>query len=407
MEKLRTLLERRWAANAAALCVAAAFYLLLQNLGGIAGWFASVLHLLSPIFIGLVLAYLIDPVVQFFERRVFAGWKWKKLHTLCVFIAVILTLLLLSLFILAVVPALVHSGTGLINNMDGYVKATRTLYEQLSASDLGRMLNLASASELLDTVLETVTDSLRDNVGTILNKSVSLGSSLFNALIGIILAIYFLSGKADLLKGVRRLRSALLPPEKLEKHDAFLRDCHRIFIQYIGCNLLDGFVIGSANALFMAIARMPYAALVSVTVGVTNLLPTFGPIIGALIGGFVLVLVNPADALLFLIFTLVLQTVDGYFLKPLLFRGSFGIPAVWSLVSIIVGGKLFGAVGILLAIPTVAVLTGLYTRWLESRTGAGAEQASAHAQPLSTPPETETAPAALRVHSEKKEVKKA
>jgi predicted PurR-regulated permease PerM len=106
----------------------------------------------------------------------------------------------------------------------------------------------------------------------------------------------------------------------------------------------------------MLIVRMPYSVLISVIVGVTNLAPTFGPIVGAVIGAFILVLVEPWQALVFLIFTIVLQTLDGYILKPKLFGGSLGVSALMILISIILGGRLFGVMGILVAIPFAAIL---------------------------------------------------
>ena len=110
----------------------------------------------------------------------------------------------------------------------------------------------------------------------------------------------------------------------------------------------------------MTIAGMPYVILTSVVVGVTNLAPTFGPIVGGVIGGFILVLVNPWYALWFIIFTIILQTCDGYVIKPKLFGGSLGVPAVWILVSIIVGGRMFGVWGVLLAIPFAAIFDYIF-----------------------------------------------
>ena len=124
--------------------------------------------------------------------------------------------------------------------------------------------------------------------------------------------------------------------------------------------MLDGIIVGVINAIFMVIARMPYVSLISVVVGVTNLIPTFGPVIGAVIGAFILVLVNPMQALIFLIFTMVLQLIDGYILKPKMFGGSLGVPAAWILISIVVGGKLFGIPGIVLGIPFAAIISFVY-----------------------------------------------
>ena len=143
-------------------------------------------------------------------------------------------------------------------------------------------------------------------------------------------------------------------------HNAFWKKCHEILIRFIGFDILEGIIVGLINAILMIIFRMPYISLISVIVGVTNLLPTFGPIIGALIGAFILVLVDPMAALIFLIFTMVIQLFDGYILKPRLFSDSLGVPAAWILISIVVGGKLFGAAGIILAIPFAAIISFIY-----------------------------------------------
>ena len=137
-----------------------------------------------------------------------------------------------------------------------------------------------------------------------------------------------------------------------------------LFIQYIGCSLLDGFIIGTVNAVFMLIFRMDNITLISVIVGVTNLLPTFGPIIGAIIGAFFLVITNPMDALIFIIFSVILQAIDGYVIKPKLFSSSLGLSPVLSLIAIILGGKMFGFIGILLSIPVTAVLVMIYNEQL-------------------------------------------
>lgn len=131
-------------------------------------------------------------------------------------------------------------------------------------------------------------------------------------------------------------------------------------IRYILCDLLDGMIIGVANAVFMLLVGYPYVPLISVVVGVTNLAPTFGPILGAVIGAGILLLVNPWYALVFLIFTIALQTVDGYIIKPKLFGNTLGVPSIGILVSIIVFGRMFGAIGVLLAIPFAAIIDYIY-----------------------------------------------
>ena len=187
-----------------------------------------------------------------------------------------------------------------------------------------------------------------------------MGSALFNIGIGFILAVYFMMGKSGILGAIDKLRRAAHTEEIYERNTVFLSRCHKILIRYIGCNILDAVIIGLINAVFMIVTGMPYVPLISLVVGVTNLLPTFGPIIGGAIGAFILVLIDPMHALIFIIFTMVLQTFDGYILKPKLFGESLGVSAVVILVTIILGGKIFGVIGILLAIPFAAIMTFLY-----------------------------------------------
>ena len=155
-------------------------------------------------------------------------------------------------------------------------------------------------------------------------------------------------------------------------------------------NLLDALVIGCINAMFMAIAGIPYVGLVSFVVGATNLIPTFGPIIGAVVGALVLALVKVRYAIIFLIFTVVLQTCDGYLGKPKLFGTSLGVSSLWILVGVVVGGRMFGTAGMLLAIPAVAILDDLYSDycmpWLERR-ARRREQEKAEAKLEETQPE--------------------
>ena len=146
-------------------------------------------------------------------------------------------------------------------------------------------------------------------------------------------------------------------------------------------SLLDALIIGSANAVFMTVTGMPYVGLISVVVGVTNLIPNFGPIVGGAIGAFILILIKPMSALGFVIFCLLLQTVDGYILKPRLFSGSLGVSGLLILSSTIVLGNMFSVLGILLSIPTAAVLSFLYhdylLPWLKKRKESGAAAGTA------------------------------
>lgn len=371
MEKIRELLKKPWAAYTAATCSAVVLYLLLLHLTGpIAAWLQSLLKMLSPIVTGIILAYLLDPIVKWLERHVFKKIKREPLrHTLAVVLAILVVLILLVLLIITLVPALIDSISGLIGRADSYSDVFKSLLERLENLDVG--LDLTTLKNSLGGSVKELLQKLTANMGSLLSKLSGFGSSLVDFAMGVILAIYFMMDKKRLLAGIEKLRRSGLTPRRYETRTSFWRRCHEIFIQYIGCSLLDALIVGAANAVFMAVMGMPYIPLISVIVGVTNILPTFGPVIGGAIGALILVLDKPINALWFLGFTLVLQTADGYIIKPRLFSSSLGIPAVLSLISIILGGKLFGMLGILLAIPVAAVVQFLYTDsflpWLEKR----------------------------------------
>ena len=177
--------------------------------------------------------------------------------------------------------------------------------------------------------------------------------------------------KKNLQNGFKKFMQALLSRNSYRSGANLWSRCNRILVRFIACEFLDALIVGAANSVFMLIAGLPYNALISVVVGVTNLAPTFGPIVGGVIGAFILLMVNPWYALWFLIFTVILQTVDGYLLKPKLYGGQLGVSSVWILIAIVVGGRIFGVVGILLAIPAAAIIDILYKEsflpWLQRR----------------------------------------
>lgn len=374
MKKWEEILEKRWVANLVAVCGGVLLYMLLDNFGIISEKVVAIFRMLSPIIVGLVMAYLIDPIAKFFDQKVFRMMKNESRRWgLSVILAIIFVIILIILFIISLVPSLIDSFNLLVANLENYAANIDGVIAKIN--DLGIPLNLKlNLVDIIEYIEDTTDDLLNyivKNMNVILKTSQNIGVSLFNGAVGFIFGIYFLLGKKNLLAGGNELRQAAMKEQTFQKHNEFWNRCHEIFIRYIGYNLLDGMIVGVVNGIVMLILQMPYVTLISVVVGVTNLLPTFGPIIGAVIGAFILVLNRPVYALWFLILTIVLQTIDGYVLKPKMFGGSMGIPPVWTLIAIIIGGKLFGVMGIFLAIPVAAVISFLYKErflpWLKNR----------------------------------------
>ena len=353
--------NRKWYNNAVAIVIGVVSYVALTNLGIINDFLRNVGGYYMPIFYGGVIAYLVNPLASALQKRVFKNLRNETLKwTLSVFAGMFLVLLFLSALLFMLVPQLFESIMLLVSNMDSYIVRLNGLIEGMNIGtlDIGSHVEemMGSPEDLLKTASQFLSTSLR----RILSTSANIGRTIFNLLIASILSIYLLLAKDSIKTGSRRLMRSLMSQKWYDIVLNFMARCNNILVRYIVFSLFDGVIVGGANAIFMAICGMQYVGLVSVVCGVTNLIPSFGPVIGAVIGGFILLLVNPWHALLFLGFTAVLQTLDGYVIKPKLFGDSLGVSGLLILISIVLFGNIFGVVGILLAIPLAAIIDFTY-----------------------------------------------
>ena len=355
---IRNIKDKKWYPMAVALCIAIAFYFLLSHIATIWGIIKSIGYFVYPVIAGIIVAYLINPLMRLFEEKVFRKIKKAKVkRTLSLSVSMVIVLAFIGLIIGTLVPQLYGSVVNLYSNRENYLRTLNEWLNSLGAGNSnlkGYVDNLFSSS---NSWLEMAVDFLSQNGGNIGAKITKVGGHVGTWVIGFIFSLYFLAEKekmgeiaTDILKHIQR------DEEKTERTLKHLRKIDTILTRYIIFSIIDGLIIGVINYFLMLIFGMQYRGLVSVIVGVTNLVPTFGPLIGAAIGGFILLLVNPRHALYFLIFTVVLQTIDGYILKPKMFGETFGVSGLWILVAIIVGNRVLGVLGIVLAIPFVAIV---------------------------------------------------
>ena len=352
----KDMLGKNWIPYTVATCSAVVVYLLLSHIGNIWHGITVVFGFISPVFGGIILAYLIDALVVFFEKKVFkkiSSDKRRRLVSLVV--AMLLLLAFLVTLALTLIPQVFESVRVLVNNLGGYVRSLQDTFDQPVLTFGKFSLDISTLIQYGEGMLERLALTLRENIGRVLDASVNIGKGFFNGVICVILAIYFLMSKEQLLEVIKKAMWQHMDEQKFRRLSLVGRQCNRILISYIACDLFDGLIVGVANFIFMTVFGMPYGVLVSVFVGLTNLLPTFGPIIGGAIGAFILLLANPGHMVWFLVFTVILQTIDGYIIKPHLFGDSLGVPPLWVLVSVIVGGRIFGVWGIMLAIPFAAI----------------------------------------------------
>ena len=334
-----------------------AFYLLLNNLGYFLGRIGIFIKILSPFAGGIVIAYILDPMVKFFYARLFKEKRGTR--GFAILLAYAVAILLLMLLAWLVVPQIVNSIGMLFTNFPSYIQGVQEmlLYVQ---SEYG--IDLQQATKMLDdseAMVKEIYAMATDAMPQIVASIGSVASNFVAIFTSIAASIYMLADKNHLLHQLRTLAHAFLP-EKVASNT--LRICHYANVNFTGFfvgKIIDSAIIGVITFVAMTILRLDFAVLISVFIGITNIIPVFGPFIGAIPSVFILLLIDPLQAVIFCVLILIIQQVDGNFIGPKILGSSIGISALWILFSIVVGGDLFGIVGMIVGVPVFATLYGL------------------------------------------------
>lgn len=358
-------LNTPWVAYTIATCSAVILYVLLTHLGVIGRGLRGLGTFFSPIVLAAIIAYILNPLVGVFEKYVFHKIRPQRIrHDVSTAAALVFFFLVVTVLLVALIPQVIGGIMTFAGNFEIYARSMQRLLNRLNTAAANMNIDISALINSGGDLLNTIRSWLPKNVNSIVNTSINLTMGIFESVIAFILAVYFLTSKDSIKAGFKFLLQAILSVNVYPTVVDFLRRCHVILLRYIVYSLVDAVIIAFSNWIFMKAAGLPYAVLLSVVVGVANLVPTFGPFVGGAIGAFILVLVNPWFALWFLLFTLVIQTIDGYILKPRLFGDSLGVPAVWVLIAIIFFGRIFGILGVVISIPLSAILTYMYRSWV-------------------------------------------
>ena len=362
-----------------AFCVIACsilFYMALAYLPVIGTALKSLARILSPFIWGLIITYLLAPLYKGLYQGFFlplteklSGKKKKgspKLaKALSVLLSIIVFLAMITALVYLIIPQLYSSIETIVNNSPGYI-------DKLSEWSKN---TLANYPELRDFVTEKF-EEINTNLFTWIRDTIlpGLGSfvsnitagvyyflrAVYNIVIGIIVSAYLLSNMETASARAKRLCYCVFGVEWAEKIRSAIRFTDRTFMGFINGKLLDSAIIGLICYVVCAILKMPYALLVSVIIGVTNIIPFFGPLIGAIPSAFIILLVDPLKALIFVIFIIILQQLDGNIIGPKILGSSIGINGFWVMFSIILGAGLFSFWGMLLGVPVfVVIYTGI------------------------------------------------
>lgn len=334
-----------------------ALYLTLNNLGYFLGKIGVFIGIVSPFAGGIVIAYVLDPMVKFFYTKLFR--EKKKTRGFAILLAYLVAILLLVLLAWLVIPQIVDSIAMLFTNFPSYIQSVQDMLgmaQELFGVDLSSATKVLDDSEAMVKEIYSMASAAMPQIVASIGSVASNFVAIFTSIAA---SIYMLADKEHLLHQLRTLAHAFLPEKAAENT---LRICHYANVNFTGFfvgKIIDSAIIGVITFVAMAILRLDFALLISVFIGITNIIPVFGPFIGAIPSIFILLLVDPIQAVIFGVLILVIQQVDGNFIGPKILGSSIGISALWILFSIVVGGDLFGLVGMVVGVPLFATFYGL------------------------------------------------
>ena len=369
---------KRMLTIASAGCIIVLFYLLIGKFPLVLKSLGRLISALSPIIIGCIIAFLLNPIVnrlRIWLREVFKNIfkdKYSDKHAhmadgLSVVLSILFFLLILTAFFWILIPSLYESINSLYDNFDKYTTNTENFVRNL-VKDYPKVVNVVNnyMDDIEAAIKNLFTEKLLPNMDTVV-KTLSSGiigsvKFVFNFLIGIIAAIYILSSKDKYSAQFKKLVYAVFTIKKGNKILAVTEYIDGVFSGFIRGKIIDSIIIGVICFAFCRIVEMPYAVLVSVIIGVTNIIPFFGPFIGAIPSAFLVFVESPKMCLVFIIFIVILQQIDGNILGPLILGDTIGISSFWILFAILLGGNLFGFAGMVLGVPTFACIYALLIR---------------------------------------------
>lgn len=367
------MLDEQAISNLLVVLIGIAFYLVFTHLGIVRQFVAMVLNVLMPFIVGFAFAYLLNGPANYFERTVFRRLRCRR--GLAVLVTYIIAIALMAILVKLVLPQVADSVVSLYGIVQGFVLNLNEIIRKMSA-DFN--IDQAVVNQILNQFMMSYTDivsKLSDlaskAIPYVLSMGLAVGTGLVSVLISaittVISSIYMLLEKATIATQCKKLVYAILPTGKANRMINICSRANNIFSGFINGKILDSAIIGVLCFFLTNILRIDFAVLISVIIGVTNVIPFFGPIVGAVPCVLILLIVDPWQALRFGILALALQQFDGNILGPKILGNSTGISAFWVLVSIVVGGGLFGFAGMVLGVPTFAVIYSLIGEWVHFR----------------------------------------
>lgn len=348
-------------------------YILISHWGETKNVIADFAGVLTPFFIGLLAAYFLIPLVakiQGMIHKLFTKGRCEKLvKTVSIIIAYVLVLGFITIAFVFVIPQTLQSVQELTDKIPGMYRQIMQELELIQKRYPEFDLNLVGnqLASIIPNLVNYGTNLVSDLIPMVYSVSMSIVKLAINIILGLIISVYMIYSKEKFAYQGKRVVYAIFPEKKGDAVCTTLRECNDIFGAFLISKAIDSLIIGCICCVAMNIIKLPYAVLLSVIVGITNMIPYFGPFIGAVPGVLIFLCTDWESAIIFAIMILIIQQFDGLILGPRLLGQSTGLSPIWVIFAITVGGAYFGVLGMFIGVPVVAVVAFLLNKAISSR----------------------------------------
>lgn len=336
-------------------------YIGLSNIDSVLGVGGKFIGVIWPFIIGGIIAFIINVPMSYFEKKIF---KAEKISTKSRTVSILLTLFVIgiisALVLFLIVPELITTFSKLIDRLPSFFKKSLELFTRIS-NDYPFLKNIINKLEIdLDSINKQLFKFIKESSVSMISSGFTVAQSVvsgvINSIIAFIFALYILFQKETLSRQAKMILTVVFPKRHSDRINRICTLSNKIFKSFLSGQFLEAIILGSIFLAVLLIGRFPYAMLISLVISVTALVPIVGTFVGCMTGIFLILTEDPRKALIFIIVFLVVQQIEGNFIYPKVVGGSVGLPSIWVLVAVIIGGSLFGIMGIVLFIPIFSIL---------------------------------------------------
>lgn len=344
----------------------------LVNFSKIFVFLGKVISIFSPFLLGIILAFVLNVLNNFIEKKIFGKIKpskiWNKIkRPLCITLSLILVFLTIFFVMNLLIPQLKNSASLFTDTLPAYKEDIIGILNKFDIDDS----TVNKVGEYLDNFGKVITDYIKGNSKDVITVTTEVATSVVNiiskGIITLVFAIYMIAQKETLSRQINKVMKAYLKPKTINKINTVGTLANKTFSNFVTGQCLEALIFGSLVFVGMLIFRFPYASTIGVLLGFTALIPIFGAFIGTAIGFILIMMVSPVKAILFVVFIIVLQQIEGNLIYPRVVGKSIGLPGMWVLLSVTVGGSIGGILGMLIATPLCSLLYALFTKMVNDR----------------------------------------